>query len=138
MEDINWTNDVALEQNRRDYVRRSLKGKQILEFMKRAYEQYRWIIATSDRRLRFFDINYIYYGTSLETVQAAVQKGLNGSGKRLGHRALNRKMRMQHEVQVQRNLVPKTLQNEDPEGLEFRRLSSKKQKRREKEALLLG
>ena len=50
MEDSNWINDVVLEQGLRDYVRKSLKGKEILNFMKRDYEQY-W--------LRFFDINYV-------------------------------------------------------------------------------
>ena len=59
MEDRNWINDVALEQGLRDFVRRSIKGKEILDFMKRDYEQYCWSIATLDRRLRFFDINYV-------------------------------------------------------------------------------
>ena len=68
--------------------------------MKCYYEQYCWSIATLDRRLRYFDINYIHYGTSLETVQAAVQNELNGSGKLLGYRTLNQKMRMQHELRI--------------------------------------
>ena len=127
-EDSNWKNNVALEQDLRDWVRRNLKRKEILDFMKCYYEQYCWSIATSDRRLRYFDISYIHYGTSLETVQAAVQKELNRPG--LDYRALNQKMRMQHEVQVPRNIVHKMLQNEDPEGLEFRRASSKKTERK--------
>ena len=57
MEDSNWKNDVALEQDLRDYMRRYLKRREILDFMKRDYEQYCWNIATSDKRLRFFDIN---------------------------------------------------------------------------------
>ena len=67
--------------------------------MKRDYEQYRWSITTLDRRLHFFDINYIHNDTSLETVQAAVQKELNGPGKLLGHIALNQELRM-HHVQI--------------------------------------
>ena len=59
MEDRNWINDVALEQGLRDFVRRSIKGKEILDFMKRDYEQYCWSIGTLDRRLCFFDINYV-------------------------------------------------------------------------------
>ena len=71
------------------------------------------------------------YDTLLETVQTAVQKELNGPGKLLGYRALNQKIRMQHEVQVPRNLVLKMLQNEDPEELAFCRPSSKvKEKKR--------
>ena len=94
MEDSNWKNDVALEQDLKDYVRRNLKRKEILDFMKRDYEQYCWSRATLDRRLCFFDINCIHYDTLLETVQAAVQKESNGPGKLLGYRALNQKMRM--------------------------------------------
>ena len=75
--------------------------------------------------------NYIHYDTSLETVQAAVQKELNEPGKILGYRAINQKLRMQHELQVQRNLVHKMLQKEDPEGLQFFRPTSKnKEKKR--------
>ena len=79
-----------------------------------------------DRRLLFFEISYIHYDISLQTVQADVRKELNEPGKLLGYRALNLKLSMQHEVQVPRNLVNKILQNEDPEGLEFRCPSSKK------------
>ena len=59
MKDCNWINDVALEQGLMDYVRRSLKGKEILDFMKRDHEQYCWSNAALYRRLRFFDINYV-------------------------------------------------------------------------------
>ena len=62
MEDSNWINDVALQEGLKDYVRRSLKGKEILDFMKRDYEQYCWSIATLDRRLRVF-ISTIYIKT---------------------------------------------------------------------------
>ena len=51
MEDSNWKNDDALEQGLRDYMRKNLKMKEILDFMKRDYEQY--CIATLDRSLRF-------------------------------------------------------------------------------------
>ena len=53
MEDSNWKNDDALEQGLRDYMRKNLKMKEILDFMKRDYEQYCWSIATLDRRFRF-------------------------------------------------------------------------------------
>ena len=96
MGDSNWINDVGLEQDLKVYVQKNLKRKEILDFMKRNYEQYCWSIATLDRRLRFFDINYIHYNTAMETVHANVQKELNGSGKRVGYRAVNQKLRMQH------------------------------------------
>ena len=103
--------------------------------MKRDYEQYCWSRTTLDRkRFCFFDSNYINYDTSLETIQAVVQKELNGPSKFLGYRTLNQKLRMQHEVQMPRNLVHKMLQNEDPKGLEFRHPSLK---RREKDISLV-
>ena len=105
MENNDWINDVALEQDLRDCVRRrNLKRKEILGFMKRDYEQY--CTATLNRRLHFY-INYIHHETSLETVQAAAQKELNGPGKLLGDRALNQKLIMQHEVQVPQNVLHK-------------------------------
>ena len=55
MENSHWINDVALEQDQREY------------------EQYCWSIRTLDRRPRFFDISYIHYNTLLEAVQATLQ-----------------------------------------------------------------
>ena len=46
MENSDWINDVALEQDLRDCMRRNLKKKEILNFMKRDYEQYCWITTT--------------------------------------------------------------------------------------------
>ena len=112
MENSHWINDVALEQDQREY------------------EQYCCSIRTLDRRPRFFDISYIHYNTLLEAVQATLQTEWNGPRKLLSYRILNQKLRMQHEVQVPRNLVHKMLQNEDPEGLELRCPSSKKKERK--------
>ena len=61
----------------------------------------------------------MHYDASSETFQAVVQKELNGSGKLLGCRALNQKLRMQHELQVPGSLLHKLLENKYPEGLYF-------------------
>ena len=42
MEGSNWINAVSLEQDLRNYVGKNLKKKEILDFMKRDYEQYCW------------------------------------------------------------------------------------------------
>ena len=110
MENSNWINDVALEQNLRDYVWRNLKRKDILDFMKGEYEQ----LEHSDIRWKASLSWYRHSYTSLQTVQAVVQKELNGPSKFLGYRALNQKLRMHHEVQKPPNLVYKMLQYEDP------------------------
>ena len=61
MEDGDWKNNVALEEDLRDYVQRNLKRKEILDFMKHDYEQHCWSIAKLDKRLCFFDIDYLLY-----------------------------------------------------------------------------
>ena len=55
-------------------------------------------MATFCRRLRQFNIEHIKKETPIEEVKYAVKKELNGPGKRLGYRAMNRKLRMEHEV----------------------------------------
>ena len=131
MENNYWIKDVALEQDLNDYVLRNLKIKKNFWL----YDTWLWTLvllehSNTGRMLRFFDINYIHYDTSLEMVQAAVQKEINEPSKLLGYRALDPKLKMQYEVQVPRRRVHEMLQNEDSKGLEFCRPSSKKKERK--------
>ena len=75
-----WKVDDNLKSDLENYVRQNLKRSEILDYMKRDYVQYKWSLATLDRRLRFFDIRYIAYDVPLETVADAVQKELDGPG----------------------------------------------------------
>ena len=71
-------------------------------------------MATLSRRLRYFDIKYINYETTLNAVTDAVSKELKGPGRCLGYRASN-----------QKHLVHNVLKELDPEGLESRALNKK-------------
>ena len=57
----------------------------------------------------------------------AVQKELEGPGKLLCYRAMNQKLRTEHNVQVPCHLVY-VMAELDPEGLEARNLQRKKKK----------
>ena len=41
----------------------------------------------------------------IEEVKDAVKKELNGPGERLGYRAINQKLRMEHDIKVPRDLL---------------------------------
>ena len=82
-------------------------------------------MARLSRRLRYFDIKYINYETPLNAVTDAVSKELNGPGRCLGYRALNQKLRNEHNIKVPRHLVHNVLKELDPEGLENRALKKK-------------
>ena len=68
--------------------------------MQQKFPQYHWSIATLDRRLRYFGIHYINYNTPLAEVRDAVKKELDRPGRLLGYRAMNHKLRTEHNVQV--------------------------------------
>ena len=107
------------------YVRENIKKFEILDYVKRDYPDYPWSMATLSRRLRYFDIKYINYETPLNAVTDAVSKELNGPGRCLGYRALNQKLRNEHNIKVPRHLVHNVLKELDPEGLENRALKKK-------------
>ena len=94
--------------------------------MQRDFPQYTWSLPTLDRRLRHFVIFYINYDTPLAAVSDALQKELEGPGQLLGYRAMNQKLRTEHNVQVPRHLVHNVMAELDPEGLEARNLETKK------------
>ena len=68
------------------------------------------------------------YDTPLAEVSAAVKKKLEGPGKLLGYRAMNKKLRTEHNVLVPRHLVHNMMAELDPEGLEARNLQRKRKK----------
>ena len=126
MASSNWKDDEELKADLEQYVRQNLKRSEILDFVKRNFSEYAWSIATPDRRK--FGIRYIDYTTSIGAVSEAVQQELNGPGKLLGYRALNQKLRTEHEIKVPRHLVHTVLADLDPAGLDARRLQNKGKK----------
>ena len=132
MADSEWKEDKGLKHDLSKYVKENLKRGEILDFVKRDYPGYKWSLPTLDRRLRFFEINYIDYKTNLEDVSSAIAKELDGPGKLLGYRALTQKLRVEHDIKVPRHLVYNMLTTMDPEGVEARCVQKKKKKKKEK------
>ena len=81
------------------YISQNLKRSEVLDFMQRDFPQYRWSLPTLDRRLRHFFTSlffYTNYDTPLAAVSDAVQKELDRPGRLLGYRAMNQKLRTEH------------------------------------------
>ena len=91
------------------HVTQNLKRSEILDFVQRDYDEYRWSLPTLDRKLRHFNISYIEYETPVEAVRDAVEKELEGPGKLLGYRAMNQKLRTEYNIKVPRHLVENVL-----------------------------
>ena len=53
-------------------------------------------------------------------MREAVAKEIDGPGKLLGYRAMQKKLRQEHELNVPRDLVYAVIQEVDPEDLETR------------------
>ena len=101
--------------------------KEMLNFLERDYPYYSWSLRSLDRQLRYFDIHYKDESVSVEEVRDAVAK-LQGPGKLLGYRAMQKKIRQEHDLNVPRDLVHAVMYDIDPAGLEGRRLLAKRKK----------
>lgn len=130
-EAADWKNDEKLKDDLDRYVKQNLKRKEILDFVQKDFPEYSWSFRTLDRRLRYFNMHYIDYETPLAAVGAAVEQELNGPGKLLGYRALNHKLRTEHNIKVPRHLVYDMLTEMDPEGLEGRSVEKKTRKKKQ-------
>ena len=84
-------NDHDLEDILRKYVREGLQRQEILDFVSRDFSQYAWSLRTLDRRLHHFQICHTDRNVTVDEVEAAVKKELEGPRKLLGYRALHKK-----------------------------------------------
>ena len=114
-----WITD-ALKEDMRKYVSQGLKHEEMLSFSTRHFPQYTWSICTLDRRLQCFDLRRTDINVTLEDVKNAVKIELEGPGQLLGYRATHKKIRMEHKLNVPRDLVHAVMFDLDPEGLEER------------------
>ena len=105
-----------------------MRRREVLDFVRRDYPQYSWSLPTLDRHLRHFNIRYINYETPVDVVEHAVQKALDGPGRLLGYRAINQKLRTEHDMKVPRHLTYDVMAELDPVGLEARNLQKKEKK----------
>ena len=82
-----------------------MKRSKGLDFLKRDYPEYACSLPTLDRRMRYFDIKYINYKTTVDEVVAASNTENDGPGQLLGYCALHKKLREQHRLAVPRVFV---------------------------------
>ena len=130
---ILWKEDDILKSDLKKYVKEDLRRTEILDFMKRDFSQYAWSLSSLDRRMRYFDIHYTDNNVTVEQIRDAVKKEVDGPGKLLGYRAMQKTRRQEHELKVPWNLVYVVMQDVDPEGLQARGgIGNPKQKQRGK------
>ena len=116
----NWENDEELEKDLEKYVKQNLKRKEVLDFVSSKYPMYAWSLRTLCRRLSHFSIKYTNYEIELADLRGAVAEEMQGPGKLLGYRALHKKIREMHDLNVPRDLVYAMMAEVDPTGLEER------------------
>ena len=119
-QNVDWEDDEELRNDIKKYVMQNLKRAEVLDFLKRDSPQYAWSLPMLSRRMRAFDIKYVDYDTNLEHVQNAIKTEIDGPGKLLGYRMMQRKIREQHGLAVPRLLVYDVMTDVNPEGLEAR------------------
>ena len=117
---ILWKEDDILKSDLKKYVKEDLRRTEILDFMKRDFSQYAWSLSSLDRRMRYFDIHYTDNNVAVEQIRDAVKKEVDGPGKLLGYRAMQKTLRQEHELKVPWDLVYVVMQDMDPEGLQAR------------------
>ena len=117
----NWKDDEELKRDLEKYVKQNLKRKEVLDFVSSKYPMYVWSLRTLCRRLSHFNIKYTNYEIELDNLRQAVAEEMQGPGKLLGYRALHKKIREIHDLNVPRDVVYAMMAEVDPRGLEERR-----------------
>ena len=115
-----WEGDMELKDDIKAYVAQNLRQTEIVDFLKVKYPMYAWSVRTLSRRMHHFDIKYIEYDTNIDDVTRAVEKEMNGPGRFLGYRALHKKIREVHTLNVPRNVVYDVMTDVNPQGLQDR------------------
>ena len=115
-----WIEDEQLATDIRKYVMQNMKREEALDFLRLDYPQYAWSLLTLSRRMCHFGIKYVNHDTDLEEVWQAIQTELDGPGKLLGYRTMQRKIRENHGLAVPGRLVYNVMSEINPEGLQQR------------------
>ena len=124
-----WFDNKELEDILLMYVSQNMKGKEILDYMRRDFSCYPWSIPTLDRRLRYFNIRYIDNTVTIPTVAEAVRKEMEGPGNLLGYRNMNLKLRTEYGIRVPRHVVHDIMWDINPHALDERNIMKKKTKK---------
>lgn len=102
----------------RSLVGRSLKSKEILHFLCRDNLDYEWSLGALDSQLRHFKIYYVIYDTVTDSACETVPAEVDGPGKLVEYQALNKKIRIEHDIKVPSHLVYYTITKIYLEGLD--------------------
>ena len=107
-------------------MKQNLRRIELLDFVSRDFSEYAWSLRTPDRRLDYSGIKYTDQSVQVDEVEEALKQELEGPGKLLGYRALHKKLRQVHELNVPRDLVYVVMYNVDPDALAERAPQVKK------------
>ena len=111
---------------------------EILDLMRKDYPMYAWSLRSLARRMQYFEIQFTDYDVEVNDVEAAVVKEIKGPGKLLGYRAIHKKVREIHGLNVPRDLVYMVMAKVDPNGLEERGGVGKARRPRRDKAFVSG
>ena len=109
-DDNDLNNDLAR------FVSLNLKRMEILDFLRKDYPMYAWSLRSLARRMQYFGIHFTDYDVEVNDVEAAVQKEISGPGKLLGYRAMHKKIREIHGLNVPTDLFYMVMAKKDPRG----------------------
>ena len=113
-----WEDDSDLKNDLAKFVSLNLKRMEILDFMRKDYPMYAWSLRSLALRMQYFGIQFTDYDVKVNDVEAAVEKEISGPGKLLGYRAMHKKKREIHSLNVLKDLVYMVMAKVDPRGLE--------------------
>ena len=93
---------------------------EMLDFLTRDFPLYAWSLRMLERRLRHFDIFFNDGAVKVDHVTKAFETEPNGPGKLLGYRAMYKKIRQEHGLNVTKDQVYDVMNEQDPDGFEAR------------------
>ena len=125
-----WEDDDQLKEDLHAYILQNLKREELLDFVERDFPQYSWSLPTLSRTLRYLGIKYVNYDITADQVKDAFREENAGSGQLLGYRAMQKKLREEHNLAVPHGLVYDVMAATDPDRLECRMNIGRLKKRR--------
>lgn len=76
-----WKQDIELKETLIKYVKQGFHREEVLDFMKRDFDDYVWSMRTLDRRVCYFEISFTDRSATVDEVEAAVKYEMEGPDK---------------------------------------------------------
>ena len=113
-----WREDIELKNHLELLVRRRYSRQEILVDVRDKFGYYSWgCVKTLGNRLKEFGISYIDYQVDISDVIDAVTEEVRVPGGAVGYRAMTKKVREVHKLNVPRDIVYDVMAHVDPDGL---------------------